>query len=88
MTAENPLTWTRFKELFNDKYFPLSMQNAKEVEFLHLKQGNLSRIEYERKFEELYMYAPRKISNKWEEACRFEDGLNGKLFNAIAGMRL
>ena len=48
-TAENPLTWTRFKELFNDKYFPLSMRSAKEVEFLHLKQRSLSLMEYGRK---------------------------------------
>ena len=34
------------------------------------------------------MYASMQISNEWEKAHRFEDGLNDELFNAIAGMRL
>ena len=45
-------------------------------------------MEYERKFEELCRYAPRQISNEWEKARCFEDGLNDELFNAVAGMRL
>ena len=57
--AENPLNWTRFKELFNDKYFPLSIRSTKEAKFLHLKQSNLSLVEYERKFEEFCRYALR-----------------------------
>ena len=64
------------------------MQSAKEAEFLHLKQRNLSLVEYESKFEELCRYAPRQISNEWEKARRFEDGLNNELFNAVASMRL
>ena len=64
------------------------MQSAKEAEFLHLKQGNLSLVEYERRFEELCRYAPRQVNNEWEKARRFEDGLNDELFNAVAGMRL
>ena len=64
------------------------MQSAKEAEFLHLKQSNLFLVKYEKKFEELCRYAPRRISNDWEEARCFEDGLNDELFNAVAGMWL
>ena len=62
------------------------MQSVKEAEFLHLKQGNLSFVEYERKFEELCRYAPREISNEWEKARHFGDWLNDELFNAVASM--
>ena len=55
---------------------------------MHLKQGNLSLVEYERKFEELCRYAPRQVSNEWDKARRFEDRLNDELFNAVAGMQL
>ena len=59
MTTGNPMTWTQFKEIFNDKYFPLSLRSAKEAEFLHLKQGNMTLVEYDQKFEKLCRYAPR-----------------------------
>ena len=63
-TAGNLMTWTQFKEIFNDKYFPLSLRSAKEAEFLHLKQGNMTLVEYDQKFEELCRYAPREVSNE------------------------
>lgn len=34
---KNVMTWAWFKELFNKKYYPLSVQNAKEMENLNLK---------------------------------------------------
>jgi len=35
------------------KYYPRDAQRTKELEFLSLKQGNLSVIEYAAKFDEL-----------------------------------
>ena len=43
---EDPLTWTRLKELMDRKYYPKDVQRMKEREFLGLKQGNLSVMEY------------------------------------------
>ncbi|XP_074355745.1 uncharacterized protein LOC141695396 [Apium graveolens] len=34
-----PVTWTRFKELFLEKYYPRFMQKHMEMNFLELKQG-------------------------------------------------
>ena len=42
----------RFKSEFLKKYFPEDLRNKKEVEFLNLKQGDLSVAEYAAKFEE------------------------------------
>ncbi|KAI9161426.1 hypothetical protein LWI28_017328 [Acer negundo] len=54
----SPITWFRFKELFNQKYFPEELRNEKESEFLKLTQGSMSLVEYERKFEQLSRFAP------------------------------
>ena len=46
-------TWEEFKELFLKKYYPTNIRNQKEAEFLMLKQGSMTLVEYERKFDEL-----------------------------------
>jgi len=55
---EDPLTWTRLKELMDRKYYPKDVQKMKERKFLRLKQGNLSEMEYAYKFNELSRFAP------------------------------
>ncbi|PON45789.1 hypothetical protein PanWU01x14_256640, partial [Parasponia andersonii] len=35
-TQANPIRWNRFKEIFFEKYFPYSMRQAKEIEFINL----------------------------------------------------
>ncbi|KAF3433509.1 hypothetical protein FNV43_RR24611 [Rhamnella rubrinervis] len=40
-----------FKELFLKKYFPFVKRNEKEADLILLTQGNLSLVEYERKFD-------------------------------------
>ena len=53
-----------------------------------MKQGNLTLVEYNQKFEELCRYASRQVSNEREKARHFEDGLNDELLKTVAGMRL
>ena len=47
------MTWGEFKELFMGKFFPASAKHAKALEFLELKQGNMTMLEYVAKFTEL-----------------------------------
>ena len=42
-----------FKRVFLEKYFPEDVRNKKEMEFLELKQGNMTVVEYAAKFEVL-----------------------------------
>ena len=87
MTPEdNPLQWTKFKELFLEKYFSLVKKNEKEVEFITLTQENLSLVEYERKFDELSRYAPKMVNTKKYKAKHFEVELRPNLYKAIIGM--
>ncbi|KAL8112656.1 hypothetical protein AgCh_020098 [Apium graveolens] len=58
LEGEGSISWTRFTELFLEKYFPDCLQNQLEVEFMELKQGEKSVAEYEAKFTELARLVP------------------------------
>ena len=47
------MTWGEFRELFMDKFFPTSARHAKAWEFLELKQGSITVLEYVAKFPKL-----------------------------------
>ena len=40
------MTWGEFRELFMDKFFPAFARHAKAREFLELKQGSMTMLEY------------------------------------------
>ncbi|CAJ2633448.1 unnamed protein product [Trifolium pratense] len=52
------ITWEMFKGEFLRKYFSADIRNKKVVEFMELKQGNMSVAEYSVKFEELCAFSP------------------------------
>lgn len=41
-----------------EKHFPVGLRNKKEIEFLELKQGNMTVFEYVAMFEELVKFCP------------------------------
>ena len=47
------MIWEEFHELFMSKYFPSTTRHAKAREFLKLKQGTMTVVEYVAKFTEL-----------------------------------
>jgi hypothetical protein len=71
------ITWEIFKREFLVKYFPADVRNRKVVEFMELKQGNLSVAEYAAKFEDLCRYSPHYNTVEAEEdkCVKFESGL-------------
>ncbi|MCI53767.1 hypothetical protein A2U01_0075014, partial [Trifolium medium] len=52
------IVWENFKGEFLVKYFPADVRNRKAIEFMELKQGNLSVVEYASRFEELSRFCP------------------------------
>lgn len=71
------LTQGNFKERFLEKYFPNSARYAKEVEFMKLKQGNMTVHEYTSKFEHLVHLYSQTTTKAWmcrrfEEKLKFE----------------
>ena len=51
------MTWAEFQELFMGKYFPEIARHAKAKEFLELKQGVMTVMDYVARFTELARFA-------------------------------
>ncbi|XP_057443196.1 uncharacterized protein LOC130734935 [Lotus japonicus] len=79
------MTWIEFKRVFLEKYFPEDVKARKEVEFLELKQGNMTIGQYAAKFEELAQFHPsyRDAANENSKCIKFENGLRPDIKAAI-----
>ncbi|MCI37778.1 hypothetical protein A2U01_0059004, partial [Trifolium medium] len=71
------ITWEMFKREFLMKYFPADVRNRKVVEFMELKQGNMSVAEYAAKFESLCAFSPHynTVEAEYDKCVKFESGL-------------
>ena len=83
--GEDPTTWERLKELTDNWYCPRDVRRMKEREFLSLKQGNLSVMEYASKLNELSCFAQHQINTEERKMDHFERGLRGDIRSMIAG---
>ncbi|KAG5561843.1 hypothetical protein RHGRI_004773 [Rhododendron griersonianum] len=87
--AEPRIVWTRFLEVFREKYVPQSLQDAKCTEFQQLKQkGQTTVSEYEAEFTNLAEYAPHMVATENRKARKFEDGLKPEIQKVVRPMRL
>ena len=79
------MTWEEFRELFMGKFFPASAQHAKAREFLELKQGTMTVLEYVAKFIELARFVDDYVATDMAKVRKFENGLKlsirGKLWD-------
>ncbi|KAL0313648.1 UNVERIFIED_CONTAM: Retrovirus-related Pol polyprotein from transposon.6 [Sesamum radiatum] len=78
------LTWNDFLKEFADKYTPLVYRNRKKVEFLELKQNELSVAGYKLQLVRLSKYAPEEVSADELRRGRFERGLRLEIREKIA----
>ena len=56
------LTWKDFRDMFLSSYFSTSVCEQKEQEFLYLKQGNMTVMQYNREFRKLARFAPGLVA--------------------------
>jgi len=79
------ITWVRFKNEFLKKYFSEDLRNKKEAEFLNLKQGSMSVVEYAAKYEELSRFCPYiNAEDAMVSKCvKFENGLRSEIYQYI-----
>ncbi|XP_063942652.1 uncharacterized protein LOC135150319 [Daucus carota subsp. sativus] len=82
------MTWTRFKELFFDKYFPTCMKNEMEMKFLGLKQEGMFVSEYLSKFLELSRFAPHQVNTEARKCQRFQEGLKPQIRERVSLLEL
>ena len=82
------MTWTEFQELFKGKYFPETARHAKAQEFLELKQGATTVMDYVARFTELARFADDYVATDMAKVWRFENGLKLSIRARIVGLRL
>ena len=82
------MTWGEFHELFMGKYFPVTARHAKAREFLELKQGTMTVLEYEAKLTELAHFADDYVATYMAKVRKFEDGLKFSIRGKIMGFLL
>ena len=82
------MTWDDFRRLFMGKYFPASARHKKAREFLELRQGPMTVLEYVAKFTELAHFEDDYVATDATKVRRFEDGLKLSIRGKIVGQNL
>ena len=70
------------------KYFPASARHAKAREFLELKQGTMTMLEYVTKFTESACFTNDYVATDMAKVRKFEDGLKLSIRGKIMGLLL
>ncbi|GFS42100.1 hypothetical protein Acr_00g0078100 [Actinidia rufa] len=78
------MSWQRFVDIFNDQYFPRIYRMQKEQEFMSLKKGAMSVVEFEEKFTALSRFAPEMVRTEDMKCRRFEQGLDLQIRSRVA----
>ena len=82
------MTWAEFHDLFMGKYFSDTARHAKAQEFLELKQGTMTVLEYVARFTELGRFADDYVATDMAKVRRFKNGLKLFIRGRIVGLRL
>ena len=82
------MTWAEFQELFMGKYFPDTAKHAKAQEFLELKQGAMTVMDYVARFTELARFADDYMATDMAKVRIFENGLKLSIRARIVGLHL
>ena len=89
-TSRDPeaMTWAEFHDLFMGKYFPATARHPKAQEFLELRQGTMTVMEYVARFTELACFCDDYVATDVAKVRRFENGLKLLIRGRIIGLRL
>ena len=82
------MTWAEFQGLFMGKYFPETARHAKAQEFLELKQGATTVMDYVARFTKLNRFADDYVATDLAKVRRFENGMKLSIRARIVGLRL
>ena len=82
------MTWEEFRELFMGKYFLASARCEKAREFLELRQGMMTVLEYVAKFTELTHFMDDYVATDMAKVRKFEVGLKLFIRSKIVGLLL
>ena len=82
--ADTRFTWALFKEAFRAHHIPAGVIRRKLTEFLALKQGNNSVLQYSQAFNTLSQYAVYHVDTDEKKQACFWQGLSSKLQDRLA----
>ena len=82
------MTWAEFHELFMGKYFSATARHAKAQEFLELRQGTMTVLEYVARFTELARFDDDNVATDAAKVRKYENGLKLSIRGKIVGLRL
>ena len=82
------MTWAEFYGLFMSKYFLTTARHAKAQEFLELRQGTMTVMEYMAKFTKLARFGDEYVATDMAKVGRFENGQKLFVCGNIVGLRL
>ena len=82
------MTWAVFHDLLMGKYFLDTARHAKAQEFLELKQGAMTVLEYVARFTELVRFVDDYVATNMAKVRRFENGIKLSIRVRIVGLRL
>ena len=74
--VDHRVTWQEFTAAFREYYIPAGVLNQKLTEFLDLKQGSMSMIDYVNKFNHLAQYARTHVDTDEKKRDHFFRGLS------------
>ena len=70
------------------KYYPNTARHAKAQEFLELKQGTMTVMDYVARFTKLARFADDYVATDMTKVRRFENGLKLSIRGMIVGLHL
>ena len=73
---DHHVTRWEFTTAFHQYYIPTGLLNRKLLEFLELKQGNMTVMEYVNKFNHLAYYARTHVDTDEKKMDHFNHGLS------------
>ena len=82
------MTWNDFHRLFMGKYFLASARHAKAQEFLELRQGTMTVLEYVVRFIELAHFRDDYVTIDVDKVRKFENGLKLSIWGKVVGHNL
>ena len=82
------MTWEEFRELFMSKFFPSSARHVKAWEFLELREGTMTVLEYVAKFTILARFVDDYVATDMAKVRKFEDVLKLSIRGKIVGLLL
>jgi len=74
--VDHRVTWQEFTAAFREYYIPASVLNRKLTEFLDLRQGSMSVMDYVNKFNHLSQYAGTHVDTDEKKRYCFYHGLS------------